>query len=230
MHLTNATEAQAWPAHDLLRIAGTADLVCTGPAPSWVEDSLAQAPFVVVRRAPMIANLVPVGIRGWRRNQRFAAYLDRGLIVSQIAPEQLVGARPARVRARSGSIPAFGTLMMIEAKLANWPLRWGPTGSVGFELATGLAAATPASDLDLLMRVPERLSAATAEWLLANLSAGPSRVDVQLETPRGAVSLAEYASRARPVLLRQTRGPVLVFDPWDPGPDSSPTGFGTANV
>jgi len=229
LHLDNSTEARAWPAHDLLRLTGTADLVCPGPAPSWVEDALAQAPFVVVRRAPIVAGMIPVGIRGSLRNQRFAAYLHRSLIVSRITPEQLVGARPAQVRARSGRIPAFGTLTMIKAKLADRPLRWGPTGSVGFELATGLAAATPASDLDLLIRVPKRLPAAAAEWLLANLSAGPSRVDVQLETPRGAVSLAEYARGERPVLLRQTDGPVLVFDPWDPGPGSSRTGLAAVN-
>ena len=31
----------------------------------------------------------------------------------------------------------------------------GPTGSVGFELATGVAAASTASDLDVVVRVPE---------------------------------------------------------------------------
>jgi phosphoribosyl-dephospho-CoA transferase len=213
----------AWPAHDLLQMPGVADLVCLEPAPAWVGDALRQAPFVVVRRAAVIYGMIPVGVRGSLRNQRFAAYLPAGSIVSRITPEQLVGARPMQVRGRSGQIPAFNALAMIEAELANFRLRWGPTGSVGFELATGLAAATPASDLDLLVRVPKRLSMATAERLLASLSAAPCGVDVQLETPHGAVALAEYARGERPVLLRQTSGPVLVFDPWDPG--SAATGF-----
>jgi triphosphoribosyl-dephospho-CoA synthase len=210
-------------AHDLLQICGPADLVSPEPHPLWVEDSLRRAPFVVVRRAAMVDGMIPVGVRGSLRNERFAAYLALSSALGRIVPEQLVGLRPARTRPRSGQIPAFNALAIIEAELANFPFRWGPTGSVGFELATGLATATSGSDLDLLIRVPERLSMATAEALLASLSAGPCAVDGQLETPRGAVSLAEYARGDRPILSRQTSGPVLVCDPWDP--DSSAIDF-----
>jgi phosphoribosyl-dephospho-CoA transferase len=131
--------------------------------------------------------------------------------------------RAVRARARTGEIPALSALAIAQEKLAGFPLLWGPTGSVGFELATGLATATPASDLDLLIRAPERLSTAKAEVLLERLSAAPCRVDVQLETPTGAVSIAEYARGEKPILVRQTGGPVLVDDPWDP--DSSTTDF-----
>lgn len=209
----------------MLRLSGAADLVHLEGLPPWVEDSLHQAPFVVVRRAAMIDGMIPVGVRGSLRNQRLAAYLAPGSILGRIAPEQLVGARSARATAQSGQIPALNALAIIEAELADFPFRWGPTGSIGFELATGLAAATPASDLDLLIRVPERLSMATAEALLASVSTGPCRVDVQLETSRGAVSLAEYARGEGPILLRRTSGPMFVCDPWDPDPDSSATGF-----
>jgi phosphoribosyl-dephospho-CoA transferase len=41
--------------------------------------------------------------------------------------------------------------------LANLPLAYGPTGSIGFELASALPMATSASDLDLIIRAPERL-------------------------------------------------------------------------
>jgi phosphoribosyl-dephospho-CoA transferase len=225
LHLKTSPEAQAWPAHDLLQISGAADLIHLEPLPPWVEDSLRQAPFVVVRRAATVNGMVPVGVRGSLRSRRFAAYLAPGSILGRIAPEQLVGVRSAPATARNGQIPALNALAIIEAELANFPFRWGPTGSVGFELATGLATATPASDLDLLIRVPERLSMATAEVLLASLSAGPCRVDVQLETPQGAVSLAEYACGEVPILLRRTSGPAFVCNPWDPDPGSSATGF-----
>jgi triphosphoribosyl-dephospho-CoA synthase len=223
LNLKISLGAQAWPAHDLLQISGPADLVRLEPAPLWVEHALHHAPFVVVRRAATVDGMIPVGVRGSLRNQRFAAYLAPGSIRNRIAPEQLVGARAARATIRSGTIPAFNALTVAEAKLGHFPLRWGPAGSVGFELATGLATATPASDLDLIIRVPERLSMTTAEILLAGLSAAPCGVDVQLETPRGALSLAEYARGERPILLRQNSGPVFVCDPW--APDSSATGF-----
>ncbi|AKT43890.1 malonate decarboxylase holo-ACP synthase [Chondromyces crocatus] len=42
----------------------------------------------------------------------------------------------------------------------------------------------------------------------------PVRIDVQLETPRGAIALAEYASATAEVLARTPLGPQLVTDPW----------------
>lgn len=217
-------EMQAWAAHDLLRISSAADLVCPEPPPLWAQASLRQTPFVVVRRAAIVDGMIPVGVRGLLRNQRFAAYLAPGSMCGRITPEQLVpGVQAARARPRTGAIPALNALTIAEATLAGFPLRWGPTGSIGFELATGLITATPASDLDLLIRVPERLAVEAAEALLASLSAAPCGVDVQLETPRGAVSLAEYVRGERPILSRQTGGPALVDDLWDP--DSSVTGI-----
>ena len=103
----------------------------------------------------------------------------------------------------------------IEEKLANLPLAYGPTGSIGFELASGLPTATSTSDLDLLIRAPERLPMQLAKKLITIFSGSLCRVDVQLETPRGAVSLAEYASGQTPLLLRQNDGPILVDDPWE---------------
>lgn len=223
LHPKTSLGTQPWPAHDLLQVSGAADVVHLETDPPWVADSLRRAPFVVVRRAAMLDGMIPVGVRGSLRSQRFAAYLAPGSILGRITPEQLVGARPAQAGARSRQLPAFDALAIAATKLAGYPLRWGPAGSVGFELATGLATATPSSDLDLLIRVPERLSPATAQAVLASLSAGPCGVDVQLETPWGAVSLAEYARGENPILLRRTSGPVFVCDPWDP--DSSTTGF-----
>jgi phosphoribosyl-dephospho-CoA transferase len=40
------------------------------------------------------------------------------------------------------------------------------------------------------------------------------RIDVLLETPNGAVALAEYANSVDHMLLRSAQGPRLVRDPW----------------
>src|SRR3984893_8857257 len=76
------------------------------------------------------------------------------------------------------------------------------------------AVATATSDLDLLIRAPERLPMQVAQKLVTIFSGSPCRVDAQLETPRGAVSLTEYASGQTPLLLRHAGGPVLISDPW----------------
>jgi phosphoribosyl-dephospho-CoA transferase len=95
-------------------------------------------------------------------------------------------------------------------------LAWGPTGSIGFELATGVAVAGPASDLDVVVRAPEPWFLAQARELVADLARLPVRVDTQLDTPTGAVVLGEYARGGR-VLLRTPDGPKLVNDPWRHG-------------
>jgi phosphoribosyl-dephospho-CoA transferase len=207
-------------AHDLLQISGVVDLVYVGSqlpekrCPLWVERSLQEAPFVVVRRAKLFDGMIPVGVRGSLRQQRSAAYLAPESIRNQITPEQLAANRGWLANARTEEIPAFKVLAGIEEKMANSPLAYGPTGSIGFELASGLPTATSTSDLDLLIRAPECLPMPVAQELITIFSGSPCRVDAQLETPRGAMSLAEYARGQTPLLLRQNGGPVLISDPW----------------
>jgi phosphoribosyl-dephospho-CoA transferase len=207
-------------AHDLLQISGLADLVYVGwelpekRCPLWVERSLERAPFVVVRRANLFDGMIPVGVRGSLRKQRSAAYLAPESIRNRITPEQLAANRGWLTNARTEEIPAFKVLADLEEKLANFPLAYGPTGSIGFELASGLPTATSTSDLDLLVRAPARLPMQVAQELITIFSGSACRVDSQLETPRGAVSLTEYARGKTPLLLRQAGGSVLISDPW----------------
>ena len=88
------------------------------------------------------------------------------------------------------------------------------TGSAGFELATGIEALHAQSDLDLLLRTPERLGRGDAEDLLAILDTAPCAVDLQLQTPYGAVALREWAGPSQRVLLKNASGAHLVVDPW----------------
>ena len=182
--------------------------------PLWVEHSLREAPLVVVRRAKSFAEIIPVDVRGSLRNQRFAAFLAPVSIRRRITPEQLSATGGRLSKARIQEIAGLKALAVIEEQLASFSLAYGPTGSIGFELASGLPTATSASDLDLLIRAPERLPIQLAQELVSIFSGRPCRVDAQLETPRGALSLAEYASGQRPLLLRQDGGPILVDDAW----------------
>jgi phosphoribosyl-dephospho-CoA transferase len=205
--------------HDLLEIAGPGALAFDGPAPGWVAVSLERAPFVVVRRAEQRGGTVPVGVRGARRNERCPAWLERRDAVRRIRPEDLAAAGAWRGQPRIAQLAALDAVA--EAMRAHG-LAWGPTGSTGFQLATGARCVDAASDLDLLVRAPGGLSPAAAGRLLAALAPLPVAVDVQVETTGGAVALAELASGARRVVLRTTRGPILVPAPWAARPRTAP--------
>jgi phosphoribosyl-dephospho-CoA transferase len=213
-------ERAAMAVHALLRIDDVDALLWEGLAPAWAGASLQLAPWVVVRRLAHRPSELPVGIRGVLRRQRAAAWLADRAVKDCITPQQLAcqrawhratGRHPGR-RAH----PAFQVLDEVAEILAalGFSGRWGPGGSVGFELASGLSCTTPDSDLDLVLQAEEPIARASAATLHADLSKLPVRVDLLLETPHGAVALSEYVGSSEVTLLRCADGPRLVRDPW----------------
>jgi phosphoribosyl-dephospho-CoA transferase len=120
-------------------------------------------------------------------------------------------------------LPAFVALAALQRAFAGSELNaftWGPTGSAGFELATQTPTISTASDLDILIRLPDRCDQATIAAfsdLLADVArrAG-TRIDAQLETPAGGVALAELVAGKSRVLARASDGARLIADPWQP--------------
>jgi phosphoribosyl-dephospho-CoA transferase len=219
--------------HDLLEIDAQSLLNANSSAPAWVAESLAAAPFVVVRRGLAPTGEIAVGVRGGARNQRWAGFCAESWIRRAITPAELLSGAP--LRSRAAAIPALRALVFL-ARHESWsafPHQWGPGGSVGFELATGRPTATPRSDLDIVIYADERLSIEEANRLHAATQNLASAVDVRVETPVCGFSLAEYASRApAPILLRGTVGAMLGIDPWrscsnssvtDPSPSTTTT-------
>lgn len=204
--------------HDLLRIAAGNDLTGTGPIPPWVRPALAVAPWVVVRRAPAPEGQIAVGVRGTARDERWAALLPTLAISAQCPPEAVAAHYDRLPSQRRASLPALAAVPRLMSILTRLGLRGGPTGSVGFELASGRPTATPSSDLDAVVRADTPLDRALAAALAAEVAALPVRCDLLLETPGGAVALAEYARGPGPVALRGPQGPRLVADPWAPLP------------
>lgn len=202
--------------HDLLRLADGARLRYEGQVPAWAPASLVWAPWVVVRRAPPVAeDLVPVGVRGRTRGQRLAASATPYDVTRRVSPEDLAAARGWRHAPRSRQVAALRVLGAVDELITPLGLAWGPTGSVGFELATGAATTHAASDLDVVLRAPEPWPVDAARELADGLARLPVRVDAQLAVPDGAVALSEYARGGR-VVLRALGGPRLVYDPWAP--------------
>lgn len=193
--------------HDLLRLAAP-DAVEAVEPPDWVGASLAAAPWVVVRRGSRIDGRVPVGVRGSSRAERFAAFVRPGAVAARAAPEDLAPGR--RLWRKTAPHPVIDALKAIAAALDAAGLSWGPAGGAGFEIATGRRVLTEASDLDLVMRFPGAVDRSALDEAAAIARHAAVRVDAQVETPAGAVSLAECLGAEEQVLLRGADGPRLV--------------------
>jgi phosphoribosyl-dephospho-CoA transferase len=200
--------------NDLLKINVVNDLIGDFKDISWVDKAVKRAPFVVVRRAPLIDDRVPVGIRGENRSQRLAAEVLYNNITEVIRPENLAYGKLWRTNSHISRTEMLKTLEAVDSIFNSYNIIWGPTGSVGFELASGIETITETSDLDIIARGPKTLPINIAKDITKELLTMPIKIDVQLETPKGSIALAEYARGNGNVLLRTINGPRLVKDPW----------------
>ncbi|EJM58253.1 malonate decarboxylase holo-(acyl-carrier-protein) synthase [Pseudomonas sp. GM49] len=195
-------------AHDLLW--GMTPQQLPADAPAWVIESLSAGQPVVVRRALSAAGQVAVGVRGPLREQRFATLMEVAAITRRVRPEELCHVQGQR------DFPALQALAQLRPHLDNSDWTWGVSGSAGFELASGFAALHEGSDLDLILRTPCSLTRIEAQALVAVLDTAECRVDMQLQTPFGAVALREWAGASSRVLLKNATQASLVADPWNP--------------
>ena len=202
--------------HSLLRLSSADALEWESKRPQWASESLRRAPFVVMRRPLPQAEALPVGVRGAGRSQRAAAWVSAGAVRECITPQMLAAQHAWRQRRDFAVMPAVAALEEVAAIFDRYGLagRWGPGGSVGFELASGVASTTAASDLDIVLVAAASMARADAARLHAELSALKVKIDVLLETPNGAVALAEYAKSVDAILVRSPQGPRLARDPW----------------
>jgi len=193
-------------AHDLLW--GMTAMQLPADAPGWAIESLDLGQPVVVRRALSSPGHVAVGLRGRAREQRYAASVPVATIQRRVRPEDLCHVESRR------DLPALIALAQLRPSLDASGWTWGVSGSAGFELATGVEALHERSDLDLILRTPHRLNRLQAKELLALLDASACAVDMQLQTPCGAIALREWVGSSRRVLLKNDTQARLVSDPW----------------
>ncbi|SED96217.1 phosphoribosyl-dephospho-CoA transferase [Pseudomonas kilonensis] len=195
-------------AHDLLW--GLTPQQLPADAPVWVADAINAGQPVVVRRSLTAPDHIAVGVRGRLREQRYATSMAVMAISRRVRPEDLCHVPSTR------DLPALQALSRLRPLLDASGWAWGVSGSAGFELATGIEALHERSDLDLILRVPHFLDRLHARELLAQLDASACAVDMQLQTPCGAVALREWAGASRRVLLKDDVQARLVSDPWQP--------------
>jgi phosphoribosyl-dephospho-CoA transferase len=200
--------------HDLLSIDPdclTADCLAQ---PSWVKEALISCPWVVVRRAQAPVGQIAVGVRGTTRSERWGGFCGKSLIIKIVRPADLLV-----VGRSSDRIPRTPALKVLQEVIERWrdlTLPWGPTGSVGFELATGREVTTETSDLDVAIRAPHRIVVEQARSLWDRVTGLKTKVDVRVETLECGFSLEEYVcTSSGRILLRFPDGPRFGDDPWN---------------
>ena len=202
--------------HTLLRLTPDCQMEHDGARPEWLDVHPQWTRWAVVRRAFARPGWCAVGFRGTLRAQRWAALIAVAAVEHVVAPGELAGGLALADLQRRKHIPAIAIFPRVaQALAAHLPgVAWGPTGSVGLELASGMPWATPNSDLDLAVRADSPIDVQVARALHEALAHLPARVDVLVETSLGAVSLADLALRPGPWLLRTSDGPRLTKCLW----------------
>jgi phosphoribosyl-dephospho-CoA transferase len=212
-------EAEVFRPHDLLWVTDWRALHAAGPLPPWAGAGwMARAPVVVRRERIDGAARIPVGLRGKARNERLAAYLESGAVLRRVSPEMLAREAAWRRMPYLECLPAVVALERIAPALDASGLRWGPTGSMGYVLTSGLPVLRPESDLDLLVRAATPLTRDQAQQLQFMLDGHGCRIDMQIDTGHGGFAFAEWARRTKSdgrVLLKTDLGPFLTGDPWN---------------
>jgi phosphoribosyl-dephospho-CoA transferase len=176
---------------------------------------MARAPVVVRRETVEGAALIPVGLRGRERSERVGAYLEPGAVLRQASPESLVREAAWRRMPGLAHLPAAATLERVAPLLDASGLSWGPIGSMGFALASGLQVLRPQSDLDILVRCDAPFTQEQARLLAGMLDGHACRIDMQIDTHHGGFAFSEWVRTKGRVLLKTGHGPFLTSDPWN---------------
>jgi phosphoribosyl-dephospho-CoA transferase len=199
--------------HDLILLRAESAVLSTQGDPACPCLNPNQRPWVVVRRGRISDGLIPVGLRGTQRHERCAGFTRLSEVLETRRPDQL---RLLRAENSRRALQAFRTLSYLESHLVGLDMNWGPGGSVGYELASGIQAVRADSDLDFVLFAPRKLEIIEAQDLWRMISSAPGKVDALVETPCCGFSLKEFVTTSpRKILLRTSDGRILGSNPWN---------------
>ena len=198
--------------HDLLLLRTESAVISTQGDPACPYLNPNQRPWVVVRRSRISDGLIPVGMRGSQRHERCAGFTKLNEVLETRRPDQL---RLLLAEDSRRGLKAFRSLSYLESHLAGLDMSWGPGGSVGYELASGIPAVRADSDLDFILFAPRKLEITEAQDLWRMISSAPGKVDALVETPFCGFSLEEFVTTSpRKILLRTSNGRILGSNLW----------------
>ena len=199
--------------HDLILLRTESAVISTQGDPACPYLNPNRRPWVVVRRGRISDGLIPVGVRGMQRHERWAGFARLSEVLETRRPDQL---RLLLAEDSRRGLQAFQTLSYLESQLVGLNMSWGPGGSVGYELASGIPAVHDGSDLDLILFAPKKLNITKAQDLWRMISSAPGKVDALIETPFCGFSLEEFVTTSpRKILLRTSDGRILGYTPWN---------------
>jgi phosphoribosyl-dephospho-CoA transferase len=199
--------------HDLVEIAEGSELLSVR-TPDWAIGAPGGSRTVVVTRGQAPQGFLCVGIRGRTRGERHAALLREQDVKSWRTPESLAAERNWSGYPRITGLPALQALALVAEYAETEHLDWGPVGSVGYELATGVHTVCAKSDLDVVMRCNVRLDFKRLTGLQELAGSAPVRVDVILEGPLGGVALWEFLRSPERCLIKTSLGPCMDAFRW----------------
>lgn len=191
--------------HDIIKFTNIDKLKRYSSIPEWVYTTPSAFNFGVVRRMPISNKLIPIGLRGEGRAQRFGTYIHEDHIIEVIKPNSLVN----RIDEFNDRF-YYPTLKSIRDEFKKLNLTWGPTGSIGFEIATNINVTSLKSDIDLsiyMEAIDDELFMKVGEFLKSL----DRKIDVQVEVPiLGAFLLNDYLKNQETgFIVRTPFGPQL---------------------
>jgi phosphoribosyl-dephospho-CoA transferase len=199
--------------HDLILPRTESAVISTQRDPACPYLNPNQRPWVVVRRGRISDGLIPVGVRGLQRHERWAGFTRLSEVLETRRPDQL---RLLLAEDSRRGLQAFRTLSYLESHLVGLDISWGPGGSAGYELASGIPTVSDGSDLDFILFAPRKLEITEAQDLWCMISSAPGKVDALVETPFCGFSLEEFVTTShRKILLRTNDGRILGSNPWN---------------
>ncbi|MBP2057755.1 phosphoribosyl-dephospho-CoA transferase [Lactobacillus colini] len=198
--------------HDLLHVKDINKIQINGVIPEWARDMLQRSSYVIVRRGDQNQK-IPVGIRGLKKSQRLAAWIDYDNFDKIFTPINAVKKFQQNNNHRF-ELPAFKLLKKLIPIMKNY--KWGVGGSLEYELATGIHMVHQTSDVDVIMYQPNEISRQDAKNLIDKLhQISIVHADIQVVYDDIGFSLEEYAwGKNKEILVKTNAGPRLVTDPW----------------
>lgn len=202
-------EISLYQPHDLLWVK---DIVIDQEKPNWYANHIITRP-VVVRRAKH-NSFIPVGVRGSQKTQRLACWVNSPDIIQSMSAIEVAKQQLWLRQYPQHPLQQFKALQKIESLFSQLDLSWGLCGSLGFELATGLMVANENSDLDLIVYIADKPQSKKLVLLWQRLQKLPFKVDLQIETPIGAMALYEWMHKPEKIMVKTNLGPILCTNPW----------------
>lgn len=196
--------------HDIIKL-NQPDLVLNKiqSLPDWVSISLHETPFVVVRRGTQTKHSIPVGVRGNKRNERYALNISLEDCGQIIKPDSIINKIFEDNNLLDKNLRS--SLITLNNSLTRESLDWGIGGSIGFTLSSEKKVHNISSDIDIIIKTNESLSKLWAKSLLQDIETNIDRkVDIQVLTQKGSFNLKEFSIYDEVLLKTDTSEKIII--------------------